>query len=57
MKYRSTRGTNEETFKKVLFAGLAEDGGLYVPMNWPQIDVNKIDKNGADFFKCVKMVN
>ena len=45
MKYRSTRGTNEETFKKVLFAGLAEDGGLYVPMNWPQIDVNKIDKN------------
>ncbi len=45
MKYRSTRGTNEETFKKVLFAGLAEDGGLYVPMNWPQIDVHKVDKN------------
>ena len=45
MKYRSTRGTNEETFKKVLFSGLAEDGGLYVPMNWPQIDVHKVDKN------------
>lgn len=40
MKYISTRGGGEpQTFEQVLLAGLAPDGGLYVPTEWPQIDV------------------
>jgi len=36
MRYVSTRGQAPElNFSEVLLAGLAEDGGLYVPANWP----------------------
>ncbi len=36
MKYISTRGTAETLgFEDVLLAGLARDGGLYVPETWP----------------------
>ncbi len=36
MKYVSTRGQAPELgFADVLLAGLARDGGLYVPTNWP----------------------
>ena len=36
MKYVSTRGqAPERDFSGVLLAGLAEDGGLYVPAKWP----------------------
>ena len=38
MKYVSTRGTAPELmFDDVLLAGLATDGGLYVPSVWPQL--------------------
>jgi len=38
VKYISTRGaTAPLEFEDVLLAGLAADGGLYVPMVWPQI--------------------
>ncbi|MGU9956904.1 MAG: threonine synthase [Arenicellales bacterium WSBS_2016_MAG_OTU3] len=37
MKYQSTRGNAPElNFSDVLLAGLASDGGLYVPYHWPQ---------------------
>jgi threonine synthase len=37
MRYISTRGqAPERDFAGVLLAGLAEDGGLYVPAAWPQ---------------------
>lgn len=37
MKYVSTRGEAPVlAFDDVLLAGLAEDGGLYVPQEWPQ---------------------
>jgi len=37
MKYISTRGQAAELdFDQALLAGLAEDGGLYVPEYWPQ---------------------
>ncbi len=43
MKYISTRGGGEpQTFEQVLLTGLAPDGGLYVPENWPQIDLNTL---------------
>ncbi len=43
MKYISTRGQGgEKSFKDVLLAGLAEDGGLYVPKELPQFSADKI---------------
>ena len=38
MRYLSTRGrAPERDFSGVLLAGLAEDGGLYVPAEWPHL--------------------
>ena len=38
MKYISTRGQAPALgFTDVLLAGLAPDGGLYVPETWPQL--------------------
>lgn len=46
MKYVSTRGEAPVlAFDDVLLAGLAEDGGLYVPESWPQFS--------ADDFKAM----
>ena len=40
MRYISTRGEAPvRDFAGVLLAGLAEDGGLYVPETWPQLTV------------------
>lgn len=37
MKYVSTRGQQRQLdFSETLLAGLADDGGLYVPLYWPQ---------------------
>ncbi len=42
MKYISTRGNAPVLgFEDVLLAGLAEDGGLYVPENWPQFPADE----------------
>ena len=39
MKYISTRGGGEPlSFEEVLLAGLAPDGGLYLPDAWPELD-------------------
>ena len=36
MRYQSTRGTAPQLgFRDVTLAGLASDGGLYVPETWP----------------------
>ncbi|MBX3493259.1 MAG: threonine synthase [Parvibaculum sp.] len=43
MKYVSTRGAAPELdFEDALLAGLARDGGLYVPAEWPQMSERKI---------------
>jgi threonine synthase len=40
MRYVSTRGAAPELgFADTLLAGLASDGGLYVPLEWPALDV------------------
>lgn len=40
IRYISTRGGGTpQSFEDVLLAGLAPDGGLYIPEQWPQIDV------------------
>ncbi|MBP2310885.1 threonine synthase [Azospirillum soli] len=43
MKYVSTRGQAPVLgFEDVLLAGLARDGGLYVPQTWPQFSADEI---------------
>ncbi len=43
MRYISTRGAAQPLeFEDVLLAGLAADGGLYVPMVWPQLDEEQL---------------
>lgn len=44
MNYVSTRGSAPELgFQDTVLAGLARDGGLYVPKSWPKIDREAID--------------
>jgi threonine synthase len=39
MKYVSTRGDlTPRSFSEILLGGLAPDGGLYLPMHYPQVD-------------------
>ena len=43
MRYVSTRGqVPSASFEEVLFAGLAADGGLYVPEAWPAFDRERL---------------
>ena len=43
MRYISTRGAAPELgFDEVLLAGLARDGGLYVPKDWPRFSEREI---------------
>ena len=43
MRYISTRGEAPVLgFSDALLAGLARDGGLYLPENWPQITKTEI---------------
>ncbi len=43
MRYVSTRGQAPElAFDDVLLAGLARDGGLYVPATWPQFSADDL---------------
>ena len=45
MKYVSTRGSAPElNFADVLLAGLATDGGLYVPDFWPSLTVGDLQR-------------
>tara|TARA_B100001057_G_scaffold36471_1_gene33018 strand:+ start:3233 stop:4630 length:1398 start_codon:yes stop_codon:yes gene_type:complete len=42
--YKSTRGRARNLFfKDVIFEGLASDGGLYIPDEWPQLNTELID--------------
>ena len=51
MKYISTRsGAPDLEFEDVLLAGLARDGGLYVPATWPQFSEKDIrDLRGLSY--------
>ena len=45
MKYISTRGGSPlKSFSEVLLAGLAEDGGLYMPQEYPHISATTLDQ-------------
>ncbi|HUR42616.1 MAG TPA: threonine synthase [Aestuariivirga sp.] len=51
LRYQSTRGEAPElSFEDVLLTGLARDGGLYVPQEWPQLSPADIGKlRGASY--------
>ena len=41
MEYLSTQNNQlRKSFKDILFQGLSSDGGLFLPVTWPQIDIN-----------------
>lgn len=43
ISYVSTRGrAGRRSFEEVLLAGLAEDGGLFVPETWPEFDFTRL---------------
>ncbi len=43
MRYISTRGdASAATFEDMLLAGLAPDGGLYLPETWPQVTADEL---------------
>ena len=42
MEYISTRGSKVGSFQNVLMKGLAQDGGLFIPNEWPQININEL---------------
>jgi threonine synthase len=43
VRFISTRGdTTPKSFTDVLLSGMAPDGGLYVPTEWPQMDLSKM---------------
>jgi len=45
MRYISTRGGSQElSFLEILLAGLAPDGGLYMPKSYPQISQETLDQ-------------
>ncbi|MGB1360945.1 MAG: threonine synthase [Alphaproteobacteria bacterium] len=53
MKYISTRGSAPKlSFSDVLLAGLAEDGGLYIPETYPQITADDLAR-----FKSMEYVD
>lgn len=50
MQYVSTRGTAPKIgFCDVLLAGLARDGGLYVPEKWPNVETPLASQIGASY--------
>ena len=43
MFFHSTRGKDKDKdFSSILMQGLADDGGLFMPDYWPQIDLDEI---------------
>ena len=43
MLFHSTRGKDSnKTFEEVLMQGLAEDGGLFIPDYWPEVNINDL---------------
>ena len=54
MRYVSTRGTAPALeFDDVLLAGLATDGGLYVPETWPALDWTALSAAAADGYAAL----
>ena len=57
MLFHSTRGGDaNKTFEQVLMQGLADDGGLFMPNEWPQVDLNELKKQKSFIDVAKKIV-
>ena len=56
MLFHSTRGGDKDKdFASILMQGLADDGGLFMPDYWPQVDLEKI-KGLQSFVEVAKEI-
>ena len=56
MLFHSTRGQDKDkTFEQILMQGLADDGGLFMPDYWPQVDIEYL-KNLESFIDVAKYI-
>ncbi len=56
MRYVSTRGKAPELgFEDVLLTGLARDGGLYLPQDWPQFSQPEIARMAGRSYEAVAL--
>lgn len=56
MLFHSTRGKDtNKTFEDVLMQGLASDGGLFMPNEWPKVDL-KVLKESESFIEVAKHI-
>ena len=57
MRYVSTRGRSPAIgFWDAVLAGLAPDGGLYIPESWPSFTTDEIAALGPDLVKVAKIL-
>ena len=56
MLFHSTRGKDTgKDFATILMQGLAEDGGLFMPDYWPQVDLDEI-KSKTSFVEVAQCI-
>ena len=56
MHFHSTRGKDSgKDFSTILMQGLADDGGLFMPDYWPQVDLEEI-KSKSSFIDIAKSI-
>jgi len=49
MKYLSTRDDSlKKSFNEILYQGLSKDGGLYLPVEWPTIDIKNLENKSYE---------
>tara|TARA_B100000287_G_C20648764_1_gene786087 strand:+ start:972 stop:2348 length:1377 start_codon:yes stop_codon:yes gene_type:complete len=56
MLFHSTRGKDsDKDFASILMQGLADDGGLFMPDYWPEVDLDEIESKASfvDIAKCI----
>ena len=56
MLFHSTRGKDKDKdFSSILMQGLADDGGLFMPDYWPQVDIDEIQSKQSfvEVAKCI----
>ncbi len=49
MKYLSTRDNSlKKSFNEILYQGLSKDGGLYLPVEWPTINIDNLENKSYE---------
>lgn len=58
MEYRSTRGNKKQTLTsaEAVLQGLAPDGGLYVPVKFPQPKFKLEELTGLSYQQVAKLI-